>query len=461
MAKAAVLLFFFLRQLKLTAIKPYLQNSFFRNKSHVNRAKHYHLLFNLQQMFLKRLLLFLLCLISAKGVSLLVDKSKIMTPEITVPYFSGAALSADHQNWIFNLNEVDTIKKLNFIENVQEKRKAIDNYRFSSIADSTHQYQLNQPGLIYAIRLAKTIFFFQGDIGALKSFQLLIHCCFCFLTMLSFKTTLKRLLFFLLYFINPAILYLTIFPFYYFWQVIGSYLIVLILLNPKKQTFFILLLSSLLLACIYHIRISTLPLSIFILIFGFYHIAPLRRVIALGVFIVTVYIMQPGYLAKHPGHVMYSSLGAYPGSPVRGFSDNISFADYSKATGKNYSYESTPSMYDSEVIMGEAKWGMEKFTEFAKENPFIILRNATLNIFESFSFGYMTSSVWLTYLSAFTGFIFFVVLFGRKKYSLIVLILASSCSYILYLAPVPIYLYGTFLISVYALLEIIPEKKVK
>jgi len=418
------------------------------------------LLFNLQQMFFKRLLLFLTCLVSAKGVSLLVDKGKIMTPEITVPYFSGAALSGN-DNWVFNLNEVDTLKKLNLIENIHEKRKAIDNYRFSSEEDSTHQYQLNQPGLIYAIRLAKIMFFFQGDIGALKSFQLLIHCFFCFLIMLSFKTTLKRLLFFLLYFINPAILYLTIFPFYYFWQVIGSYIIVLILLNPKKQTFLLLLLSSITLACIYHIRISTLPLSIFIIIFGFYHIAPLRRVIALGVFIVSVFIMQPGYLAKHPGHVMYSSLGAYPGSPVKGFSDNISFADYSKATGKNYSYESTPSMYDAEVIMGESKWGMEKFTQFAKENPFIILRNATLNVFESFSFGYQTSSLWLTYFSAFSGLIFLIILFFRKKYSLIILILASTCSYILYLAPVPIYLYGTFVISVYALLEILPEKKVK
>ena len=96
-------------------------------------------------MFFKRLLLFLTCLVSAKGVSLLVDKGKIMTPEITVPYFSGAALSGN-DNWVFNLNEVDTLKKLNLIENIHEKRKAIDNYRFSSEEDSTHQYQLNQPG---------------------------------------------------------------------------------------------------------------------------------------------------------------------------------------------------------------------------------------------------------------------------------------------------------------------------
>lgn len=411
-------------------------------------------------MLLKRVFLFLLCLITVKGISLLVDKGKIMTPEITVPYFSGAALSGSSEGWTFNLREVDTIKILNSIPDVALKRKALDNYCFASVSDSVHTYQLNQPGLIYVIKLAKIIFFRQGHIGALKSLQLFIHSIFCFLIMLSFKTRAKQIIFFIFYFINPAILYLTIFPFYYFWQAIGSYFIILVLMNEKKQSFFLLITTSLLLACVYHIRISTLPLSLFVIIFGFYSVAPVKRSIALATFIIAVFMMQPHYLSKHPGHVMYSSLGAYPDSPVKGFSDNISFADYSKATGKIYSYDTKPSMYDSEVIMGEAKWGMEKFIDFAKSNPLIILRNAVLNIFESFAFGYQTSSLWLTYFSAFLGFCFMTLLIIRKKYSLVILILVSSCSYILYLAPVPIYLYGTFVISVYAFLELIPEKKV-
>ena len=156
-------------------------------------------------------------------------------------------------------------------------------------------------------------------------------------------------------------------------------------MNPAKQTYLLLLISAIVLACVHHIRISTLPLSLFILIIGFYKVPPLKRTLAVIIFFVAVYLMQPDYLAKHPGHVMYSSLGAYPGSPVTGFSDNISFADYSKATGNYYDYNTSPSMYDAEVIMGEARWGLEKFIEFTKENPLIIFRNATLNVFESFS----------------------------------------------------------------------------
>ncbi len=409
-------------------------------------------------MIFQRILLFIACFLSVKSVSHFVDRGKIMTPEITVPYFSGAALHNSSDKWIFNLNEVDSLKKFSLIADPVTRRNSIDNFRFSDKQDSIHIYQLNQPGLVYVIILAKRIFFSQGDIGALKSLQLFIHTFFCFLILMSFKSRKKQILFFLLYFINPAIIYLTIFPFYYYWQVIGSYILVLILLNPNYQSVLTLLLTTLLLACIYHIRISTLPLSAFIILFGFYKLPLMRRSLAFLVFVFSVYLMEPAYLAKHPGHVMYSSLGAYPGSPVKGFSDNVSFENYSKATGKIYSYESNPSMYDAEVIMGEAKWGMNEFISFAKDKPLIVIRNAGLNLMESFSFGYLTSSLTLTYFSALVGLGFFVLLLVRKKYSYVIIILISSCSYILYLAPVPIYLYGTYLISTFAFLELIPEK---
>jgi len=410
-------------------------------------------------MLTRKIVLFIFCLLSVKAISLLVDRGKIMTPEITVPYFSGAALSGTSGQWIFNLKEVDTLKKLSAIPDPALRRQAIDNFRFSEKQDSIHTYQLNQPGLIYAIQLAKCIFFFQGDIGALKSLQLLLHTVFCFLIMISFKSNQKQILFFLLYFINPAIIYLTIFPFYYFWQAIGSYILVLLLLNKKYRNISALILTAILLAWIYHVRISTLPLSIFIIVFGFYTIPLMFRSIALLIFVFSVYLMEPVYLSKHPGHVMYSSLGAYPGSPVKGFADNISFENYSKATGKDFSYTSTPSMYDPEVIMGEAKWGMNEFLSFAKDHPLIIARNAVLNICESFAFGYLTASMALTYFSAFLGFGFLMLLIIRKKYTNIIILLISTCSYILYLAPVPIYLYGTYILSTFVLIDLIPDKR--
>lgn len=408
-------------------------------------------------MFIQRITLFIVCLFSVWGISLLVDRGKIMTPEITVPYFSGAALLNTSENWTFNLAEVDSLKKLSTLSDLSERKNAIDNYRFSTIPDSTHIYQLNQPGLVYIIFIAKKIFPFKGDIGALKHLQLLIHVIFCYFILLNLKTRKKQLLFFLLYFINPAIIYLTLFPFYYFWQVIGSYILLLVILNQKYQKFFVLCISAILLAGIYHIRISTFSLSVFILVIGFHKTAPIKRLIALSIFFLGVYFMQPSYLSKHPGHVMYSSLGAYPNSPVKGFSDNISFENYSNATGTKFSYESTPSMYDSDVIMGEAKWGLKEFLKFSKEHPFIILRNAVLNVFESFSFGYFTTSMTLTYLSAFLGFCFLVLILIRKKHTHVILLLASSCSYIFYLAPVPIYLYGTYILLLYVFIEAIEK----
>ena len=97
-------------------------------------------------MLTRKIVLFIFCLLSVKAISILVDRGKIMTPEITVPYFSGAALSGTSGQWIFNLNGVDSLKKLTAIPDPALRRQAIDNFRFSGKQDSIHTYQLNQPG---------------------------------------------------------------------------------------------------------------------------------------------------------------------------------------------------------------------------------------------------------------------------------------------------------------------------
>ena len=382
-----------------------------------------------------------------------VDQGKIMTPEITVPYFSGATIMKSGEPWTFNLNDVDSLKKINSIQYKSERVYAINHYRFSTTKLNTHDYSINQPGLLYLIRISSFLFPFLGQIGALKLLQLFVHILLSILILLSLSDSKKQIVFFFLYVINPFIIYLSLFPFYYFWQVINSGILVLILLNEKKQNSYWLTTFAILFALLYHVRVSTFPLSIFTLAFAFKKLPPLNRIVAIGILIFTITLLNPAYLSKHPGHVMYSSLGAYPNSPVAGFSDNISFQNYNIATGNNYSYDSKPSMYDPEVIMGEARWGLDQFILFFQQKPLIIFRNAVLNIFESFSFGYITSSLSLTYFSALLGFLFLTVLLLKRKFYFITLILVSSSSYILYLAPAPIYLFGTYILLVYVFVE--------
>lgn len=397
--------------------------------------------------------IFIICTTAVLFIAHFVDRGKIMTPEITVPYFSGATIMKSGEPWTFNLNEVDSLKKINSIQNKSEKVYAINHFRFSETKLNLHDYSINQPGLLYIIRLASFLFPFLGQIGALKLLQLLVHISFSILILFSLSASKKQTVFFFAYAVNPFIIYLTLFPFYYFWQVINGGLLILILLNEKKQNSYWLTAFAILFALLYHVRISTLPLSIFTLAFAFKKLPALNRIVAIGILIFTITLCNTTYLSKHPGHVMYSSLGAYPDSPVKNFSDNISFQNYNIATGNNYSYESTPSMYDPEVIMGEARWGLDQFILFCHQKPLIVFRNALLNVFESFSFGYATSSLALTYFASVLGFLFLIVLLQKRKFYFITMILVSSSSYIIYLAPVPIYLFGTYILSVYVFIE--------
>ena len=91
-------------------------------------------------MIFQRILLFIACFLSVKSVSHFVDRGKIMTPEITVPYFSGAALHNSSDKWIFNLNEVDSLKKMSLITDPVTRRNSIDNFRFSDKQDSICNY---------------------------------------------------------------------------------------------------------------------------------------------------------------------------------------------------------------------------------------------------------------------------------------------------------------------------------
>lgn len=406
----------------------------------------------------RKALLFLAFAILVGTIAALVDRGKIMTPEITVPYFSGAALGSGSSNWEFNRNEVDKLKKINDIADPALRKSLINDYRFSTQRAEVRSYHLNQPGLVYCIRLARFLFGFAGDILALKFLQLLLHILGCFIILNLLKTARAQTVFLVLYALNPFIIYLTLFPFYYFWQVIPSFLIIILLLNDRTQTISAIIFSVFLLAFMYLIRVTVAPISLLILLIGFRKLSWGIRIPAVLVYLLLVFWMQPSYLSKHPGHVMYSSLGAYPGSPVRGFSDNISFEDYNLATKKNYSYDTNPGMYDSEVIMGEAKWGYEQFKNFALEHPLIIIRNAGLNFFEAFSFGYLTKSIWLTYLSAFIGMLYFSLLVWRRKWLSIILITTAASAYVLYLAPVPIYLFGSYVLLVFGGTEMVSSK---
>jgi hypothetical protein len=152
---------------------------------------------------------------------------------------------------------------------------------------------------------------------------------------------------------------------------------------------------------------------------------------------------------------MYTSLGAYPNAYVESFSDTIPWNAYRTHKAINYSYTSTPDMYDKEVFFGESEWCLSEYKKIAISEPLMILRNAALNYLQSFSIGHIRSSLLLSYLSSIIGLIFLLLLYFKKKFNIIIALTAASCTYFIYLAPLPIYLYGSYILLIIGFIELL------
>jgi len=399
-------------------------------------------------------LIAILVFISVFGIGHFLDKGKMMIPEFTVPYFSGAALLHHGEGWKFNLNEVDSIHKFLSISDKNESEKKINSYRFDSNQMESRSYSINQPGYLYIVWFAGNIFRWTGDIGGVKLFQLLIHAIISIILLLLLKIKRDRLIFFFLYVINPLIIYYALYPFYYFWEIIPSAILTYLFLSKRKVSFSILILLALILAFNFHIRSTVLVISLLLLLYAGRHLSIIKQGIAIAVFFICLVGMKSQSTDKHPGHIMYTALGAYPNSFVKGFSDTISWNAYRNSNGTNYTYLTKPEMYDPEVFFGESKWCLNEYLKISKAEPLMLIRNATLNFFQSFSFGYFRASLALSYLSAFIGSIFFTVLFVRKKFYSMAAIIAASCTFSFYLPPLPIYLYGSYLLILIAVMDL-------
>ena len=403
------------------------------------------------------LLLFFLLLVSVFGIGRLFDNGRMMIPEFTVPYFSGAALLHQGEGWKFNLNEVDSLHAFQSIPDKKESVATINAYRFASEDITARTYSINQPGYLYISWFARNVFRWTGDIGAVKQLQLLFHTIVSLLILFQLKSRRHKILFFLLYAVNPFIIYYAVYPFYYFWELIPSAIFLYYYLSNKKATFSLLLLVSIFLAFLFHVRSSVLLISILTLIYASGHLTLLRRSAILFLYLFLAWVFQPGIKHKDPGHIMYTSLGAYPNSYVKNFSDTIPWNAYRKASGIEYSYTSTPGMYDASIFFAESEWCLSEYKIIVKKEPLMIARNAVLNFFQSFSFGYFRTSLGLSYLSAFFGLIIFSLMIYHKQFKLLLAIISAGLTFCIYLAPLPIYLYGSYVLIVIALIQLVDK----
>ena len=162
-------------------------------------------------------------------MSMVVDNTRMGHALWRVPYFSGAANYSFGAGWRYNPEDVARFEALS----TQDARAA---YRFEEAEDEALVPYNYQPiGFMYVNVLTRHLFFWQGDVQAAETLLIVLHIFLTFLFMHRLRRRSSKILFFLLYGLNPLMLYFATMPWYRYWPALASAPVALYLLDRRLK----------------------------------------------------------------------------------------------------------------------------------------------------------------------------------------------------------------------------------
>lgn len=376
------------------------------------------------------------------------DNERQMSAVWTVPYFSGSVNYKADPGWTFSPSDYLTYDKLSTSEKEQ--------YKFKEATDLV-QYDHNPIGYLHVITIARYVFFWMGDIKAVEWLQILAHILTTILILESMSKLPQKLAFVLLYGLNPLILYVVTFPFYYYWQVIPSIILIVFMFKEFNINWLWVVVVSIILGFIVSVRPTTLFVSALCFIGFISHRMKFFAVMGIALLLLFGFFFSADGTTKNPWFTMYVGLGAYPNKYVQELTDNSGYILYEKNTGQKLSATIGGNYYHPNVIAEFREITKAEYLEVVKSDPMLVIRNAILNFFQSYSVGYINNRPILTYISTVLGFGFFVFLTYYKEYKWIVAIGASSVAFVFYYPPIQVYMFGSYVLIIVAFLATISK----
>jgi len=377
----------------------------------------------------------------------LMDFNQTMSAYWIGPYLSAATNFHWSEFTLYvNMDEIKEFAKLSTSELFQ--------YHFIK-TDDLMLYNYLGKGLVLLIILSKKIFFWQGDLQSLQSLQYVFHIFISITVFNLFQKRYQKILFFILYTINPLILWVANFPFYYFWQVIPSTIFIYWYFK-KDIKLPLLMVFSVIFAYIYITRPTVLFLIILFYILFAFRNSIKSSLVGLGLFLLLINLAPS--LSIGPWHTMYVGVGAYSNPYNIKLSDNDGYKYYKEKTGKIVS--SSNIMHD-DIKDDYYKELKIRLLEITKENPLMIVRNAMFNIAQSYSFGYSKSinkkvgNYSIVYLSIFSGVVVMLLLLYTQQYLIFLAIGFAGGTFTLYYPPILVYMYGNFILLVIGFIGIV------
>lgn len=357
------------------------------------------------------------------------------------PYLSGAANFENLQNWNISPSDYDTVLELS--------EEEYWNYKHQKKSD-TIAYSTNFSGYVLIALASRTLFPFLGDVHGLIYFQVAVHIFITlFLVLLVFKTSLQRIGFVTLYSLNPLIILIATFPFYYFWLSIPSFLFIILIYKREWIGWFVAICTPYLLI-LFTIRPTILFLILFFYAVSIYLSKTKREIIvnisASLIFAICGLFIINSQVSHGPWHQIYIGIGAYDNNyGIQSFDDEEGYRLFFDVTG----IEINPNPVDgnwNEVEIRDmyANVLRNSYLEILKEEPIMLLRNALLNNILVFSVNSPKKITERTII----GLLVIIFLLLTKQYYIILAVFSSAISFSLYTPPVPIYNFAAYLLLV-------------
>lgn len=383
----------------------------------------------------------------ALALSAWVWQDRLMGGENTAPYFSCAKNLKFGGNFMYHVGESLAFRSMSVSQQYAHRFQA-------HLPESLSLYPTNHIGYAYIIWIATHLFPFLTDLKAIILFQAIFHLLICLGILFTTKLDPRfRWAFLVLYALNPLVLRVTVYNFYYFWQVIPSVALTCYLLKLYRHP---LLWGSLfVLPFAFFTRSSIVLLIPFVFYWLYRHHSKTFLLAYIGFWaLVALVFYKP--TQKHIWHTVYIGIGAYQNSYNVSLDDSSGYRLYEKAFAID-TFDSRPGSiyFKTEVIDNYARVAQKAYAAIAKDNPLLILKNAIANTLQGFGVGYLnTAPDWLNYLLALFGLAVLLLLVKHKQWLCIALILASNITYIFYTPPIPVYLFGTYLLTVVSVLRV-------
>jgi hypothetical protein len=354
----------------------------------------------------------------------------------TFPYFSGAANIEALYDWRISPSDYKRVQDLS----VQQYLA----YRHQRTADF-HLNTYNNYGYVLVVLTARTLFWWMGDGNAVVTLQIIAHAAMCLAILTLLTTPVRRWTFILLYAVNPLVLHFVSFPYYYFWAVVPCFVFAYLALGGARGRTWILP-GVILLFLGFLIRPSTLFVCLATFALLLWQGRRLTAAIAFCAFALLQF-QAIGHFYTSPWHTAYIGVGAYPNPyGIKGPVDSAGLDFYRETTGKQMSSDPITGSFQN-LQERDDYWRVlrARYFEILTESPFLIVRNAALNMAQSFGVGYDVKRPWV----AFPGTIFGLIMIGlivlSRQWIWGIAILVYAAAFAEYFPPIPAYLFGAYL----------------